>query len=193
MDGTGVQVIEPRGQAARDLGEEVRRLFEQGRARLDEGAETEALELLRSAHAAAPDHARLRSWLGLTIARVEGDFETGRSLCESAVKQEFFNPDLYLNLARVYLRVGRRAEALRYLRRGRMIDPGHGPIAEALADLGHRRLPVVPFLPRRHLLNRALGTARNLMFGGLVGYRARHAASGATGAASPVDTASPTP
>ena len=39
----------------------------------------------------------------------------------------------------------------------------------ALRDLGRRRMPIVPFLPRRHVLNRALGSARSLLMGGLVG------------------------
>jgi hypothetical protein len=44
-----------------------------------------------------------------------------------------------------------------------MIDPGHALIHRAIAELGRRKVPVVPFLPRRHPVNRALGTARNLV------------------------------
>jgi tetratricopeptide (TPR) repeat protein len=100
---------------------------------------------------------------GLCLAYVERDFEQARTLCESAAKQEFFNPDLYWNLARVYLLFGRRAEALRYLRRGLMIDPGHTRIHDELERLGRRGRPMLPFLPRRPPLNRALGSARNLI------------------------------
>ena len=62
-----------------------------------------------------------------------------------------------------YGRHGR--EALRYLRRGQMIDPGREPIRRTIDSLGQRRLPIVPFLPRRHLVNRALGTARSKFVG----------------------------
>ncbi len=163
---TDVEVVEATHSNGRVLGEDVQRLFDEGSAHLSAGRNDDALRCLRAAHGLAPDHARLRSMLGVAIARVERDFEQSRTLCESAAKQEFFNPDLYLNLSSVYLEFGRRSEALRYLRRGQMIDPGHQPIRSAIGALGKRRLPIVPFLPRRHPLNRALGTARNIVMNG---------------------------
>ena len=157
-----VEVHEASGQAARQLlDDETRSLFERGLLALDENRVGDAIDSLRAAHDQAPDHARIRSTLGLAIARGDGDFSEARTFCEDAAKQEFFNPDLYLNLAKVYLRFDRRSEALRYLRRGQMIDPGHEPIRRTLDSLGQRRLPIVPFLPRRHPVNRALGTARS--------------------------------
>ena len=158
-----VEVLEAPARAGRAISEEARRLFETGAEKLQAGSTAEALECLRQASELAPDHAQIRSLLGVAIAREERNFEESRALCESAAKQEFFNPDLYLNLSKVYLGFGRRSEALRYLRRGQMIDPGHAPINRALAELGRRRLPVLPFLPRRHPFNRMLGTARNLV------------------------------
>jgi Flp pilus assembly protein TadD len=143
------------------LDETTRDLFDRGSKALTEDRADEALVLLREANERAPDHAQIRSALGLALARAERDFSKARGLCEAAAKQEFFNPELYLNLAKVYLCFGRRSEALRYLRRGQMIDPGHAPIQELIASLGRRRLPLVPFLPRRHLVNRALGNARS--------------------------------
>ena len=143
--------------------------FERGRSQLQSNDLQSALVSLREAHAQAPDHAQIRSSLGLAVALGERDFEAARTLCESAAKQEFFNPELYLNLARVYLSVGRRPEALRYLRRGQMIDPGHAEIREAIVDLGMRRLPILPFLPRRHLVNRMLGSVRSLLVDRLLG------------------------
>ena len=153
----------PRGsdQASKhSLGEPTRALLAQGVRALTEDRAGDALLALREAHEIAPDHAQIRSYLGLAMARAEKNFAEARELCEGAAKQEFFNPDVYLNLAKVYLCFGRRAEALRYLRRGQMIDPGHAPIKELIASLGRRRLPSLPFLPRRHPINRALGTVR---------------------------------
>ena len=46
-----------------------------------------------------------------------------------------------------------------------MIDPGHEPIRRTIDSLGQRRLPIVPFLPRRHLVNWALGTPRSKFVG----------------------------
>ncbi len=150
------------GQASKQaLDDATRALFERGVNALGEDRADEALVALREARGFAPDHAQIRSYLGLAIARSEKNFAEARELCEDAAKQEFFNPDVYLNLAKVYLCFGRRAEALRYLRRGQMIDPGHAPIKELIAGLGRRKLPILPFLPRRHPINRALGTARS--------------------------------
>jgi tetratricopeptide (TPR) repeat protein len=182
MDGR-VELLEaPVASARRDLAPDVRTDFEAGRRALDEGRLDEALVRLRAAHAMAGEHALVRSTLGLAIARGERDFAAARTLCEAAAKQEFFNPEVYLNLARVYLCFDRRSEALRYLRRGQMIDPGHRGIQEAIAALGRRRLPLLPFLPRRHPFNRMLGTARSRLLGA---FRRR-----ATRIGPPVDTSS---
>lgn len=164
-----MKVGEARQNVGRELSEEARQLFERGADSLQEGQHDDALRCLRQAAEIAPDHAQLRSLLGVAIARGLRDFEESRALCESAAKQEFFNPDLYLNLSHVYLEFGRKSEALRYLRRGRMIDPGHVLIQSTILELGRRRTPIVPFLPRRHPVNRALGTARNLVVSSFIG------------------------
>lgn len=168
QDGDGLQARVTTGRG--ELPVQAREAFERGLALLQNGDAARALDLLREAQAAAPEHAQIRSTLGLALAFGVRDFESARTLCESAAKQEFFNPDLYLNLARVYLSVGRRPEALRYLRRGQMIDPGHIAIREAISDLGLRRLPIVPFLPRRHLVNRMLGSVRSVFVDRLLGF-----------------------
>ncbi len=160
------QRCEVRTSEARTLTDEARSHYERGEQELAAGRAAEAVPALREAARLAPDHAQTRSLLGVAIAESDRDFEQARTLCESAAKQEFFNPDLYLNLARVYLYFDRRPEALRYLRRGQMIDPGHAEIGARLEELGQRRLPILSFLPRRHPINRALGTARSLLRAG---------------------------
>jgi len=139
-----------------------RELLERGRRLIAEGRSADALEPLRRAHALAPDDATCRSAYGLCLGRVEGPFDEALALCSEAAKQEFFNPELYLNLARLHLEFGFKPEGVRYLRRGQMIDPGNESIAAAIVELGLRRSPVLSFLPRRHLLNRWLGGARHL-------------------------------
>ena len=71
--------------------------------------------------------------------------------------QEFFNPELYHNLARLHLAFGFKAEAVRYLRRGLMIDPANASITESMRELGVRRRPPLGFLRRQNVLNRWLG------------------------------------
>lgn len=127
---------------------------------LEEGELAAACECFRAAHSLDPTHPRYRSYHGLGLALGERRFSPALELCRAAAKEEFFNPEQYLNLARVHLAFGFKAEGVRYLRRGLMIDPGNAPILAELARLGLRRSPVLRFLPRRHLLNRCLGRLR---------------------------------
>ena len=135
--------------------------FRRGRALLEEGRYADALECLRAAHRLDPTRAVYRSFLGVAIAFSERRFQRALELCRSAAKEEFFNPELYLNLARVHMAFGFKSEAVRFLRRVLMIDPANPRLNAALADLGRRRAPVLEFLPRRHLVNRLLGRLRH--------------------------------
>lgn len=134
--------------------------FERGRDLLEAEDESAAFDHFRTAHTLDPANPRYRSWYGLCLALVERRFDEALDLCHSAAREEFSNPALYHNLARVHLAFGFKPEAIRYLRRGLLIDPENGPILDALARLGIRQRPVLRFLPRRHLLNRLLGRVR---------------------------------
>jgi tetratricopeptide (TPR) repeat protein len=140
--------------------------YRRGRDLLDRGETQAALEQFRTAHSVDPTHPRYRSFYGLALALVERRFDRALELCRSAAKEEFFNPELYHNLGRVHLAFGFKAEAIRYLRRGLMIDPGNAAMLEELRALGVRRRPVLSFLPRRHPMNRLLGRVVQL-FGGV--------------------------
>ena len=164
--------VEVRNSESHSLSGEARELYDRAVRSLEAKEYAEAALALQRAASVAPENARIRSLLGLSIAHHEKDFERARSLCESAAKQEFFNPDLYLHLANMYLVFGLRAEAMRYLRRGQMIDPGHAIIAASMAELGRRQMAVIPFLPRKHPINRALGGARSLIVASLSRSRA---------------------
>ena len=120
----------------------------------------DAFEHFRAAHELERSNPRYASYYGLGLALVERRFNRAVELCRGAVKEEFFSPDLYRNLAQVHLVFGFKAEAIRYLRRGLMIDPGHARILADLESLGLRGQPVLGFLPRRHFVNRWLGQAR---------------------------------
>ncbi len=137
--------------------------FELGERKYQQGDLAGALVCLQKAHDHDSSHARARSYLGLCLALHERRFERAVELCAFATKQEFFNPELFLNLARVYLAFGFKTEGRRYLLRGQMIDPANAVIGEMLDGLGDRRHPILPFLPRRHILNRWLGTARHAL------------------------------
>lgn len=139
--------------------------LDQGRALLDRGKVEQAFELFRTGYRRDPRNAKLRSYYGLCLGLVERDFQESAELCRSAARQEFYNPSLYLNLARLHLNFGFKNEGMRYLQRGKMIDPGNREIELELAELGRRDPPIIQFLPRRHLLNRWLGRVRHQLAG----------------------------
>ena len=145
------------------MDEQAHDAFARGNFLLQEGNWAEALTSFAAAHGQDSGNARFRSYYGLCLGIVERRFQESSELCRSAAKQEFFNPDMYLNLARLHLSFGFKTEGVRYLRRGRMIDPGHAEIAHELSTLGRRGEPVLSFLPRGHLLNRWIGRARSAL------------------------------
>jgi tetratricopeptide (TPR) repeat protein len=134
--------------------------FRRGETARASGEVARALEHFRAAHRLDPTNPRYRSFFGLCLGLVERRFDKALDLCRSAAREEFFNPALYHNLARVHLAFGFKAEGIRYLRRGLMIDPDNGAIAEDLRIMGVRRSPILPFLSRRHRINRWLGALR---------------------------------
>lgn len=134
--------------------------FRRGRTALEAGRYADCLQQFRAAHRLEPANPRYRSYFGLGLGLAERRFDKALELCRSAAKEEFFNPDLYLNLARVHLAFGFKAEAIRYLRRGLMIDPRSETIGGELRQLGMRRGPVLGFLRRDHTVNRWLGVLR---------------------------------
>lgn len=115
------------------------------------------LEHFSAAHRLDGASARNRSYHGLALGLAKKQLDRALELCRSAAKEEFFNPEHYHNLARLHVAFGFKAEGIRYLRRGLMIDPGCDAIAEELRLLGVRRRPPLGFLRRQHLLNRWLG------------------------------------
>jgi predicted Zn-dependent protease len=129
---------------------------------LRSGLEMAALEHFASAHERAPDEPRYRSHYGWAVAMVEHRVDRGVSLCRSALREAADQPELYHNLARILLAHGRKTEAIKYIRRGLMVDPRNAALVLEWRRLGVRRAPVLAFLPRRHPANRVLGRVRGL-------------------------------
>jgi tetratricopeptide (TPR) repeat protein len=115
-----------------------------------------AIELAKKVEKIAPPPKYL-SYYGLCLAMVSTKSQTALELCESAVAVEFYNPDLFHNLARVHLRMGRRDRAYPVLLRGLQLHPGHRGLIGDMHSLGIRRKPVLPFLARGNPVNRLLG------------------------------------
>jgi tetratricopeptide (TPR) repeat protein len=101
------------------------------------------------------------SFLGYAVARCKGRRDEGLKLCQHAIRLEFYQPDNFLNLARVHLLGKERKEAVTAVRQGLGIDPGHTGLRVLARELGVRRPPVVTFLSRNHPINRLLGWLRH--------------------------------
>ena len=139
--------------------------YRRGIALLEGGHGQDGFEHLSRAYLGDPQSARFRSAYALALALVRGQFLGAVELARAAVRQEFYNPDLYLNLSRIYLAFDFKAEAVRYLRRGLMVDPESVHLLRRLGELGVRRRPTLRFLPRGHVLNRFAGRVQARLLG----------------------------
>ncbi len=116
-----------------------------------------SMQLAQRAGAQPSSPIKYLSYYGLCLAMTSYRVEEGREICENAVRAEFYNPDLYLNLGKVYLKAGDRGLAFETLVRGLQLNPRHPDLVKEVRRLGVRRRPIVGFLSRSHPLNRMLG------------------------------------
>lgn len=101
--------------------------------------------------------AELVSLYGVCIAMAENRTQRGLMFCRMAVSMDAELPELYVNLARLYLKSDQKAKAIETLRKGLASTGKHTSIIEVLAELGIRRPPPIPFLPRSNFINKYLG------------------------------------
>jgi hypothetical protein len=97
------------------------------------------------------------SYLGYAIARYQKDFSVARALARHATESRFFDPENFLNLARIELLAGNRRQAYKNCLEGLKLDPRQPELRRFLEQIGKRRQPAVAFLPRNHAVNRVLG------------------------------------
>ncbi len=100
------------------------------------------------------------SYSGLSLAMAGHRLREAREICEGAVDHSNDDPELYLNLGRVYLLGGDRARAFHAFVRGLQIDGRHQGLIGEMYQLGFRRPRVLRFLERGHPINRLLGSLR---------------------------------
>ncbi|MFZ5864194.1 MAG: hypothetical protein ACOYXR_15330 [Nitrospirota bacterium] len=102
----------------------------------------------------------LLSYYGLCLVALRRDADRGLRYCKRAVHEAEARPDFYWNLGKAYLFLKKKPEAITAFQHGLEIDDDPRLLA-ALNRLGSRKLPMIPFLPRRHFLNRYLGLWRS--------------------------------
>ncbi len=134
--------------------------FEEGCAAFHAGDPAAAHAEFQRAYRRDGRDPRVMSWYGVTLVLVEKNSNLGMQLCDQALRLSL-DPELMLNLARVHLELGQRDRVLQVVMRGLDLWPEDPRLRAARAALGVRRTPVLPFLERGSVLNRALGALRH--------------------------------
>ena len=100
-------------------------------------------------------HNKYASYCGL--ARVLSGDRGGLELCRDAACSEIHDGDVFLNLARAEWYLKNRKNTVIALKKGLQIDNRHPGLRQMREQLGIRQRCPLPFLPRSHPLNQALG------------------------------------
>jgi tetratricopeptide (TPR) repeat protein len=103
---------------------------------------------------------RYLSYYGLSRAQSRGASPRTIQACETAARKDFFNPDLHLNLGRVFLLAGKTTQALAAFQRGLDVAPEHKGLLAERARVDRREPPPLPIVSRSNPLNKVLGKLR---------------------------------
>ena len=101
------------------------------------------------------------SYYGLCIALVQKKYKLAIEFCLKAFEMNFYWPDHYVNLARVYLTASMRKKALETADKGLSMFPEDKGLRKVRREMGVRARPAVPFLERDNPINKALGRSRH--------------------------------
>ncbi len=143
-------------------------LFEQALTLMEKGQYLKALEILKnlventdsSIYEIKPAYL---SYYGYLTGTVHHDYKKAISMCNDAISKEFFHPDFYLNLGKLYLITGNKSMAIKTFYKGLKIDKTHEALLAQIKELGIRKKPLFTFLHRANLLNKITGRIRNLI------------------------------
>lgn len=104
------------------------------------------------------------SYYALCIARVEARYDKAISLCAIAVEKEFFNPEIYLNLGRIFLAADQKSKAIKTFKRGLKMDDSNKELWMEMKKLGLRRRPFISWLGRNSSINVFIGKTVSISF-----------------------------
>jgi Flp pilus assembly protein TadD len=139
---------------------ETRELFRRAEMQINRGRFREASSILTQALKLAPDNPIYISQLGFCVGML-GNLPDGEKMCRRAHKMAPTIPIVLVNLGRILVEKGLRQEARVLFAQAYQIDNTSSPAALELSRLGVRKPPVLPFLNRRHILNKYLGILRH--------------------------------
>jgi len=136
-------------------------LFESGVQYLRNGYYGKALDKLKDAVELDKKNPLFVSYLGLLVGLAQKKHEEAAQLCHTALQMNRHLVEGYLNLSQVYLKAGKKADAVEALEVGLQYTKRDVRLVRELRKLGIRRPPVIPFLERKHFMNRHLGHLRH--------------------------------
>ena len=117
-----------------------------------DGKAREATQVLEAFLNVNPNDGHARSFLGLACAMTQKG-KKGLQLCREAAENHPFDAEIQHNLGRVYLMAGRRQMAWETFILASRLDNENDEIHYILQNMGERRPPIVPSLPRNHPVN----------------------------------------
>lgn len=123
----------------------------------------QAAILIERQHGVTRPQMRYLSYYGLSLANSRGATPEAIQACETAARRDFFNPDLILNLGRVYALANKTTKALAALERGLAMAPSHKTMRAELAKLDRRGPPPLSIVSRNHPINKMLGRLRETL------------------------------
>jgi hypothetical protein len=136
-------------------------LFKKAMDLLRSGKGRDSAALFRQIIASGSRDPKHLSYGGLVLATEGGDVKTGLLWCERALELAFYDPQMYINLARLHEQTGWKTQAAQVLRRGLRIDPGNKKLLAEINRVNPRTPNAIPALPRNHPLNRYLAKLRS--------------------------------
>ncbi len=120
----------------------------------------QAAILIERQHGVTRPQMRYLSYYGLSLAQARGASPDAIQACETASRRDFFNPDLLLNLGRVYLLAGKTTKALWAFQRGLELAPRHKSLRAEQGKVDRRQAPPLTIVSRAHPVNKLLGKLR---------------------------------
>lgn len=140
--------------------QELQSLFRKAMELRRQGRGKDAAKAFRQLIDAGSRDPKHLSYGGLLVAIEEGDVKTGLAWCERALELAFYDPQMYINLARLHEQTGWKTQAAKVLRKGLRIEPGNKRLLAEINRVNPRDKDLVPALPRNHPVNRYFGKLR---------------------------------
>lgn len=122
----------------------------------DSGKYKEAKEILDNASDLI-ETPLLMSHYALSKAGSGVDHAEALALCIKSLKSDIKNPEIYHNLAKIYLLSEEKTLAVKAVEKGLKYDPTHNELSRLQSELGTRRKPAVGFLSRGGVINKSIG------------------------------------